>query len=286
MSQKKNITIGEVMSVDNSSLASRIKWYESRYTSDVFMPMAPIVARLDGRSFSNFTNGLQRPYDERLSRMMIETAKYLVAETNARCGYTQSDEISLVWLAEDWDTKVFFAGKVQKMNSVLAATASAVFNRMLPKSLPEKAEKLPVFDCRVFQVPTEIEAVNCFIWREQDATRNSVQMSARSVYSHKECHKKNVSQLQEMLFQKGINWNDYPTFFKRGTYVRRRVLERPYLPEELDALPEKHAARTNANLCVKRTVVMEENEFPILSRIANREEVILHGADPVELAKL
>ena len=280
---------------DKTALGDRMKWYESRYTNDQFMPMAPVLARLDGRAFHTFTKGLKRPYDERLTRLMVETTKYLVKDTNARCGYTQSDEITLCWLAEEWESEIYFDGKLQKMNSILSSLCSSYFNLRAEEFLPEKMAainewkanptgmppNIPVFDCRVFQVPVNYEAVNCFIWREQDATRNSVQMAAQAHFEHDECQNKNKSDLQEMLFsQRGINWNNYPAFFKRGTYVRKRVLERPFSAEELSALPEKHAARTNPDLKIKRTVVMEE-ELPPLARIANRDEVVLFGADPV-----
>lgn len=266
---------------DKTKLGDRMKWYESRYTNEVFMPYLPVLCRLDGKTFHSFTHGLQRPYDERLSKLMVETTKYLVQETNARCGYTQSDEITLVWLSEDWDSEIFFGGKVSKMNSILASMTTAFFNRHLLTYLPEKTEEMPLFDCRTFQVPTDFEAINCFIWREQDATKNSISMAAQHYYSHNELMGKNGSEKQEMLFKKGINWNDYPNFFKRGTYVRRRVLERAFSPEELLSLPIKHMARQNPNLKIKRTVIMEEN-FPPLARIENREDVILHGSDPIE----
>ena len=71
------------MSVDKTALASRMKWYEKRY-AHVVMPMIPVMARIDGRSFSKFTAGLARPYDERMSRLMIDTTKFLVEQTNAR----------------------------------------------------------------------------------------------------------------------------------------------------------------------------------------------------------
>jgi tRNA(His) guanylyltransferase len=267
---------------DKTALGDRMKSYEGRFTNQSFMPMAPVVARLDGRSFHTFTRGLKRPYDPRLSKLMLETTKFLVGETDARCGYTQSDEISLVWLAEEWETKIFFGGKLQKMVSVLAALASSFFNKNLPKYLPEKAESFPVFDCRVFQVPNEKEAVNCFVWRQQDATRNSIQMAARCFYSDKECFKKNSSALQEMLHAKGVNWSGYPEFFKRGTFVRRKVLTREYSKEELDSLPPKHHARTNPELQIKRTIIQEES-LCALTKLPNKEAVLLHGAEPCRL---
>lgn len=268
------------MTTKTDSLSDRIKLYEGQYTQDSFLPMLPVIARLDGRSFSKFTKGLEKPFDSKLSKLMIETTKFLVQETDARCGYTQSDEISLVWLSEDWGSEIFFARKVLKMNSILASMTSVFFNKELPKYLPDMSKFMPLFDCRVFQVPNKTEAVNCFVWREQDATRNSKQMVARSVYSHSECENKDGSDLQEMLHSKGINWNDYPSYFKRGTYVRKREVDKEFTFEELQSLPEKHIARQNPNLKIKRTVVMEE-KFPIITAIVNREDVILKGTEPI-----
>lgn len=266
---------------DKTSLGDRMKWYEKRY-AHVVMPMIPVMARIDGRSFSKFTSGLARPYDERMSRLMIDTTKFLVEQTNARCGYTQSDEITLVWMAEDPDAELFFGGKLLKMTSIVGSLATVYFNRQMTERLPEKKDLMPVFDNRVWEVPADFEAVNCFIWREQDAVRNSIQSAARAHFSHNECLNKNGSELQEMLFQKGVNWNDYPNFFKRGTYVRRRVVERKFTTEELNNLPPKHEALKNPDAVVRRTVVMEEN-FPPLTKIVNRVDVILNGADPLML---
>lgn len=269
------------MGVERDNLGSRMKEYESAY-SDRFLKLLPIIARIDGRAFHSFTHGLKRPYDERLSRLMVETTKYLVQETNARCGYTQSDETSLVWNVDSFRSENFFAGKLQKMNSILASMATAFFNRKLPEFLPEKSQSLPLFDCRVFQVPNMAEAINCLIWREMDAIRNSVQMAARSHFSHSSCHKKNCADLRKMLLEKGVDWNDYPTFFKQGTYVRKRVIERKLTEEELQSLPPKHNARFSPDFTYKKSIIAEET-FSLLSRMKNKEEVIFQGIDPVEL---
>ena len=262
------------------SLGDRMKWYESRYTEHKLMPMIPVLARCDGRSFSSFTRGLEKPYDERLSRLMIETTKYLVSETNARCGYTQSDEISLTWLTEESESQGLYGGKLLKLTSVIGAMATAFFNKNLPNYIPEKAHLLPVFDNRVWEVPVMYEAVNCFIWREMDATRNSVTSAARAHFSHKQIQNKNSSELQEMLFQeKQINWNNYPTFFKRGTYVRRKTVERSMEPQELASLPPKHKAHTDPNFKIVRSSVVAE-ELPPLTKITNRDDVIFFGAEP------
>ena len=163
-------------------------------------------------------------YADCLSRVKGNLHARFLGEGGQRCS-ALTRQITLVWLAESFDSEIFFAGKFQKMISVLSAMTSVYFNRKLPDFLPEKIQKYPIFDCRVFQVPTEHEATNCFMWREQDATRNSVMMAAQSEFSHKECQNKNRHELMDMLMlQKNINWNNYPEFFKRGTYVRRNVL--------------------------------------------------------------
>lgn len=266
------------MSADKTALGNRMKRYEKKYSVNL-LGGVPALARIDGRAFHTFTTGLPRPYDKRLSAIMVEVTRRLVDATNACCGYTQSDEISLVWFTENSEQEIFFNGKLLKMVSVLSSLTTLHFNKLLPSMLPEKESWLATFDARVWEVPTITEATNYFVWREQDAVRNSIQMAARSCYSHEECYRKNTSDLQEMLWQKGINWNDYPRFFKRGTYVRRRQLERPFTVEELESLPPKHNARTHPELPIKRSVVMSE-DFPPLTKIVNREGVILFGSDP------
>lgn len=222
--------------MSKDDFGDRMKHYEAAETERFFMPLLPIYARIDGRCFSRFTHGLNRPFDVRISRAMVETTKHLVEESHARIGYTQSDEISLIWQQEDYDSEVFFSGKIHKLVSVLASLASVTFNHLClaEESLRERTlQMLPVFDCRVFQLPNRIEAANAILWREKDATKNAVSMAARSFYSHQELAGKSSADMQEMIFQKGQNFNDYPTFFKRGTFVRRLTEQRPFTAEEL-----------------------------------------------------
>ena len=234
------------------TFGDRMKSYESQTCDIKMIPLIPMVARLDGKGFSKFTKGLKRPYDERLSKLMIETTKYLVKETNANCGFTQSDEITLLWYSKDPTSQVYFNGRLFKVISDLAASASVFFNSKLAEYIPEKKDKMPRFDCRVFNVPTLEEAVSAFHWREKDATKNSISMAASEYYSHKFLMKKNSSEKQELLFKKGINWNDYPSFFKRGTYVQRRRISTKFTTLELEKLPPKHKAKTNPDLQIER----------------------------------
>jgi len=223
------------------TLGDRCKFYEVREAGKALLLGAPVLARLDGRAFHSFTRGLQRPYDERLSKAMIETASHLVEKNNAAIGYTQSDEITLAWFpSADNPDSMNFSGRVQKLCSILAAQASVFFYATIQAAIPEKAGKLLEFDCRVWNVPDAREVYLNLLWREQDATKNSITMAASAHYSHKQLHGKSGGDKQEMLFQKGINWNDYPAFFKRGTYVKRQKILRTLSEAELARIPEKH----------------------------------------------
>lgn len=110
---------------ENDDFGNRMKEFEAVETSRRFDVSLPIYARIDGRSFSRFTRGMDRPFDRRMSDAMVQTTSYLVDQTHARLGYTQSDEISLVWQAEADNADIFFSGKVLKMASVLASMAAA-----------------------------------------------------------------------------------------------------------------------------------------------------------------
>lgn len=264
----------------SDDLGDRMKLYEGAWAQQRFMPLLPILARIDGRAFHSFTRGMERPYDPGFSACMVDATVELVRETNACMGYTQSDEISLAWHSTDIKSQVWFDGRVQKIVSQLAAQITLHFYRLMRDRMPRFAERLPTFDARAWQVPNRTEAANAFLWREWDATKNSLSMAASAHYSHNELHGKNGADKHNMLMAKGINWNDYPDFFKRGTYVQRRSVVRRFTAEEVESLPPKHAARTNPSLTVERTqwgIV----HMPPLASIANREAVIFDGADPV-----
>lgn len=244
------------------------------------MPLLPAMARIDGRCFSGFTRKLERPYDVRLSRLMIETTRFLVEETNACVGYTQSDEISLAWLSTAYGSQIFFDGKIQKMCSVLAGLATLEFNRLIPQHLPENYCGKAVFDCRVWNVPTVQEGANVFLWREIDATKNSVSMAARAYFSHNQLDGKGRADMQEMLWQQGVNWNDYPAFFKRGTYIQRRTVTRAFTVDEIEKLPPKHEARNNPELEIERHQY-DELDMPPLGKVLNRPDVLFFGEAPI-----
>jgi len=266
----------KMSSKDN--LGDKLKDLEQAEAGRKVMKGLPVMARLDGRGFSRFTKGLARPYDQRMSQLMIDTTSYLVEETHALTGYCQSDEITLCWYHGYEDAADYmFDGKYQKLVSTLAAMATAYFNKHLPTVLPEKADALPTFDCRVWQVPTVREVYLNYLWREQDATKNSISMAAHHYFSHKSLQGKTGNEKQQMLMtEKGVNWNDYPVFFKRGTYVQRKQFEVELSPETLAKIPE--GKRPTEPVIRTRVVPVD---LPVLSTIANASDVLLYRAQPI-----
>ena len=219
--------------MDKTNLGSRMKKYESLSNFHVFQEL-PIIARIDGRAFHTLTASLPRPYCSLLHDLMVETTCFLVKESCAVCGYTQSDEISLLFRKAGPTSEIFFHGRIQKMCSVLASMAAAYFEsrrRMPYYDLILLDDRLATFDCRIFNLPNQHEILNYFVWRQRDATRNSIQMAGQAYFSHKELYGKKTNEIQDMLFtQKGVNWNDYPEFFKRGSLCKK-VPDKKYIKE-------------------------------------------------------
>lgn len=218
--------------MNKDSLGDRMKRYEST-TKHQLLARTPVIIRIDGRAFHTFAKRITRfdqvmkdldtPFSAVMHKLMVETTRDLVNNVqNCVLGYTQSDEISL--MLRDWDThetQQWFGGAHQKMVSVSASIATASFNFHAASVgfRQDTFADVAQFDSRVYNLPKE-EVTNYFIWRQQDASRNSVQMLGHHHFSQKQMHGKNNSQVQDMLMlEKNVNWNDLPTWMKRGTCV-------------------------------------------------------------------
>ncbi len=235
--------------VKKDALGDRMKAnYENR-SKTYLTRRCPVIIRLDGKAFHSFTRGLKRPWDQVLHKAMVDTTKYLCANIQGcKLGYTQSDEITL--LLTDFDTlttDAWFGYSVQKVCSIAASMATLEFNRAFERAADEVIEAIcalqdtdleqsylvalnkcittgALFDARCFSIPKE-EVANCFIWRQQDATRNAIQMLGQSYFSHKQLEHKTTGQIQDMLWkQHGVNFNNMPVPFKRGVCVKRETI--------------------------------------------------------------
>lgn len=235
-------------------LGTRMKTFYEQIPKTKLMRRTPVIIRIDGKAFHTFTRGFKRPYDDVLIKTMQETAKYLCENVQGcSLAYTQSDEISLLLIDYlRFETSAWFDYEVQKMCSISASIATMEFNRRFRNNVDEwvisgeiqeesdsytidqlyklqdayieAEEKGAMFDARVFNIPRE-EVTNYFYWRQLDASRNSIQMVGQANFSHNELQYKSCNDIQDMLItQKGINWNDFPTYQKRGScVVRNRI---------------------------------------------------------------
>jgi len=205
------------------TLGERMKDYEMQARTNL-LKRTPVIIRLDGKAFHTFTRGMKKPFDEDLTKAMQYTMLELCKSIQGCVlGYTQSDEITLILVDyKELNTCGWFDNQVQKIVSVSASLATLFFNKyQVENNLWGNKLFNAVFDSRVFNVPKE-EVVNCLIWRQQDATKNSISALAQTMYSHKALQGINSSGLQsKMLLEKSINWNDLPIVQKRGSCVIR-----------------------------------------------------------------
>lgn len=194
------------------SIGDRMKlFYESRYRIKLTRRI-PVILRLDGKAFHTLTRRCIKPFDDFFIRCMTDTAEFLLQEIQGcKCAYVQSDEISLLLI--DFDTiytDSWFDYNLQKITSISSSFASVQFTKLYGD--------IGYFDCRAFNVPKE-DVVNYFIWRQQDWERNSLQMLARSFFSHKELQNKGKEDIHEMLYTKNVNWNDLDNHLKNGIFI-------------------------------------------------------------------
>jgi tRNA(His) 5'-end guanylyltransferase len=219
-------------------LGDRMKAYEA-VTQNYLMKKTPVIIRLDGRAFHTFTKQitsqndesmLVSPFSVKLHRVMVQTVIDLMGSIqNAKFGYTQSDEITIVLVDyNDIKTEQWFNGNIQKIVSSSAADATKFFNINFAEefSYTSIANATAVFDSRVFNVPSHTEIENNIIWRQNDASRNSISMYSRHFFSQKELHKKSCNDMKEMLYGINKRWEDLPTWMRRGT----AALHKQYQP--------------------------------------------------------
>jgi tRNA(His) guanylyltransferase len=202
----------------HDNLGDRMKrQYEDR--TRVLLPRRTYtVIRADGKAFHTFTRRCEKPHDYRLANAMDAAALALCVEAQgALFGYVQSDEISVV--LQDFatiHTDAWFDGNLQKIVSVAASVVTAAFNGCYYESGPDRDGPMAVFDARVFTIPDPVEVENYFIWRMNDAERNSLSGLAQAHFSPKALHGQGKAQMHDMLHSVGVNWNDYPADQKRG----------------------------------------------------------------------
>lgn len=245
-------------------LSERLKIYETAHDFCV-PPNIFIIARIDGRGFSNLTkkkhHNFSRPFDEQFRDCMIETTIHLMnSGFKVNYGYTQSDEISLLFDINEG----LFSRKTRKLNSILAGEASAKFSLTLGD--------LGAFDCRISQLPRTTDVVDYFTWRSEDAHRNSLNAhcywllrkqgkTARQATMALENQTNSFK--NELLFQNGINYNDLPNWQKRGIgFFWTDVEKKGWNPiEKKNVITSRKVLQTEMNLPIGEEYRMFINQI-------------------------
>jgi len=201
-------------------LGERIK----RYYEDALRIQVPrqthVVLRIDGRGFHQFTRGMERPYSGPLADALDTAALALCSEMmGCKFAYGQSDEYSFLLADNDSDkSPMWFDGNIQKIVSVAASVFTAAFARSFDSPKPAS------FDCRLLVIPQASEVEKYFIWRQLDASANSLNMLASAHYTHQELLGKTEAEKHDLLHAKNLNWAKASADFKRGRAVRRNDL--------------------------------------------------------------
>jgi len=196
----------------NDPLGDRMKKYES-VSNHKLTQKVPVILRVDGKAFHTFTKNATKPFDINLIESMVRSAEEVAKEMMGFVlAYHQSDEVTFyINNNQKLESEAWFDNKISKLVSITASLFTSKFNYIY-------GSNNAVFDCRAFNVPYT-EVPNVFIWRQRDWERNSVHMYARSIFSHNDLMNKNKSEIHEMLYERGLNWNNLHPQLKNGTFI-------------------------------------------------------------------
>jgi tRNA(His) 5'-end guanylyltransferase len=240
------------------ALDAQMRVYETSVDYCV-LPGLYIVARIDGRNFTKLTKEtgkFEAPFDIKFRDLMVKTTQHLMnCGFKVVYGFTESDEISLLF---DFEIDLF-SRKIRKYNSILAGEASAKFSLLF--------NDIGVFDCRICQLPSEKVVIDYFRWRNEDAHRNALNahcywMLRKEGMDKKEATKyienKNTSEKNELLFLRGINFNELPNWQKRGIGLYWAKKEKiGYNPKD------------NIEIKIERKIIKIDYDLPMRDEYSN-----------------
>jgi len=207
------------------------------------------IVRVDGRNFSRLTDGkYEKPFDLKFHGHMVAAARALMEEMEGLYAYAQGDEISLL-LPREWELN---DRETETTASECAGIASAAFTH--------SAGHPASFDARIWLGADVAEVVDYFRWRQNDASRGCLQAWCFSALrkdgyttseANEELARKNVAGKNEILFQRGINFNELPAWQRRGVGVL-------HSEEQKTAVDQ----RLGASVVVSRRVILVDRHLP------------------------
>ena len=223
---RRRITPSETRThtMTGESFGDRMKAYE--LPTRILLPRRSYtVLRVDGRAFHTYLKNARKPFDGAFIHAMGKVAEALCAEiTGAVLAYAQSDEVSVLYTdfrnpaAEPW-----FGGVAAKQVSIAASLATYV----LGNSYSPPGGGRPLFDARVFTLPTRRDVADYFVWRQADALRNSVSMAAQAYFTPEQLHGMKASEVKELLrTTAAADWDGYRPECRLGQVTTRTSTEK------------------------------------------------------------
>ena len=259
-------------------LASEIKIQEKNMESYLDENKVHFI-RCDGRHFKTFTKGFKKPFDDIFRNTMTKTMIALCEEIGGNAiGFTQSDEITVMFKKEKPESELIFSGRVQKISSSMAASCTLYFNKFLIEEINLAKNKLideyqqdcilsiseindnvekefeiynskilkATFDCRLFSMAPE-DAKKVFIWRILDCQKNAIQMISRCYFSNKELHSKNTLDMKNMLLSKNIDIDNIANKYIYGVVAikEEKVL---YVGTDKECIRNKYVTKDSLDI--------------------------------------
>ncbi|KAK9095925.1 hypothetical protein Sjap_021422 [Stephania japonica] len=213
---------------------SKYEYVKSFEVEDKLMPFNWIVVRIDGRHFHQFSDvhEFEKPNDKQALELMNSCAEALLEEfKDVVFAYGVSDEYSFLFKK----TSEFYQRRASKIVSILVSFFSSLYVMKWKTSFPLKELKtIPCFDARAICYPSTKIVRDYFSWRQVDCHVNNqyntcfwmliksgkTKREAQDILKGTQTPEKN-----EILFRLGINYNELPAIFRKGSCVFRDQVE-------------------------------------------------------------
>lgn len=251
--------------MDSQSFENRMR--ELEYFHNLrLLPGTWAIVRVDGRGFSQFTeSGFEKPFDLKFHQLMVQTAQTLLEEMQGIYAYTESDEISILF-PRNWD---FFDRSLEKIVSISASLASATFT--------QAAGTVAYFDSRVWLGANTERVIDYFSWRQADAARCGLngwcywtlrKLGKSPTQATIALDGQAIAFKHELLFQNGINFNDLPTWQRRGT----GLYWEEYTKQGYNPITQESTTSSRRRIKIDEILPMKEEYRYFIARMLNKNE--------------
>lgn len=263
-------------------LGDRVKAFEDQANAEAFAPHAFVLARVDGRAFHTFTKDFNKPASHVIIQAMLDGTVAVASDLKSRLAYFQSDEATFCWHYPVGSTESLpFSGRKQKLCSLIAACFTSAFITSMVRrggALNKLDSGPPMFDCRIWEVPSHLDQYEAFLWREKDAVKNAVSSAASTIATPAELKGLKHRERLALIEERGFDFQALPHAFRHGAYVRR--ITRWAKLDELTRSRIPLAKLPPPDHLFERHEVREDYQLTSISQVDNLEDFLVRGVEP------